>query len=69
MFNATVYPRGLLGYLTLWPDGEPQPVVANLVDGTITSNMAIIPNLDGYTDAYASNTTQLALDIMTYFAP
>ncbi len=71
VFNATVYPRGLLGYLTLWPDGEPQPVVANLsaLDGTITSNMAIIPNLDGYTDAYASNTTQLALDIMTYFAP
>ena len=39
-------------------------------DGAITSNMAIVPNNDGETDAYAGNgTTQLLLDISAYFAP
>jgi uncharacterized repeat protein (TIGR03803 family) len=71
VFNATVVPSGDLGYLTLWPDGESQPVVStlNAADGDITSNMAIVPNSDGKTDAYASGTTQLVLDISAYFAP
>jgi hypothetical protein len=71
VFNATVVPVGVLGYLTLWPDGEGQPVVStlNAIDGAITSNMAIVPNMDGSTDAYASNLTQLILDISSYFAP
>ena len=45
VFNATVVPPGALGYLTLWPDGENQPVVStlNATDGAITSNMAIVP--------------------------
>ena len=40
---------GALGYLTLWPDGQPQPVVStlNATDGTITSNMAIVPPARG----------------------
>jgi hypothetical protein len=71
VFNATVVPSGDLGYLTLWPDGETQPVVStlNAEDGAITSNMAIVPNEDGKTDAYASGTTQLVLDISAYLAP
>jgi uncharacterized repeat protein (TIGR03803 family) len=71
VFNATVLPSGDLGYLTLWPDSETQPVVStlNAVDGAITSNMAIVPNKDGKTAAYASGTTQLVLDISAYFAP
>jgi uncharacterized repeat protein (TIGR03803 family) len=71
VFNATVVPQGGLGYLTLWPDGEQQPVVStlNAIDGAITSNMAIVPNIDGQTDAYASGITQLILDISSYFAP
>ena len=71
MFNATVVPIGALGYLTLWPDTENQPVVStlNAIDGAITSNMAIVPNVNGKTDAYASGTTQLMLDISSYFAP
>jgi hypothetical protein len=66
-----VVPTGPLGYLTLWPDGETQPVVStlNALDGAITSNMAIVPNSDGSTDAYAQGTTQLILDISGYFAP
>jgi hypothetical protein len=71
VFNATVVPSGDLGYLTLWPDGEAQPVVStlNALDGAITSNMAIVPNQDGETDALASGTTQLVMDISAYFAP
>jgi hypothetical protein len=71
VFNATVVPVGSLGYLTLWPNGENQPVVStlNAIDGAITSNMAIVPNINGLTDAFASGITQLILDISGYFAP
>ena len=73
VFNATVVPSGSLGYLTLWPDcptcNQPLASTLNALDGAITSNMAIVPNIDGSTDAYASNLTQLILDISAYFAP
>ena len=71
VLNATVVPPGALGYLTLWPDGENQPVVStlNAADGSITSNMAIVPTNNGSIDAYASALTQLILDISSYFAP
>ena len=71
MFNATVVPQGSFGYLTLWPDGESQPLVStlNAIDGAITSNMAIVPTTNGKIDAYASGLTQLILDISSYFAP
>jgi hypothetical protein len=71
VFNATVVPQGALGYLTLWPDGDQQPVVStlNALDGIITSNMAIVPTTNGSIDAFASGTTQLVLDISAYFAP
>ncbi len=71
VFNATVVPPGHLGYLTLWPDGQNQPVVStlNAIDGAITSNMAIVPTNNGSIDAYASALTQLLLDISSYFAP
>jgi hypothetical protein len=48
-----------------------KPLVStlNALDAAITSNMAIVPNLNGKTDAYASGTTQLVLDISSYFAP
>ena len=71
VFNATVVPPGPLGYLTLWPDGQPQPEVStlNAGDGWITSNMAIVPSGQGSIDAYASALTNLILDISSYFAP
>jgi hypothetical protein len=71
VLNATVVPPGGLGYLTLWPDGAPQPVVStlNAIDGAITSNMAIVPTTNGSIDAYASALTQMILDISSYFAP
>ena len=71
IFNATVVPPGSMPYLTLWPDGEQQPVVStlNAYDGFITSNMAIVPTTNGSIDAYAYALTQLILDISGYFAP
>jgi hypothetical protein len=71
VFNATVVPSGALRYLTLWPDGEGMPIVStlNAADGWVTSNMAIVPNGNGKTDAYAGGTTQMILDISSYFAP
>ena len=73
VFNATVVPSGSLGYLTLWPHGQQQePVVStlNAYDGFITSNMAIVPNLDGSTNTDAAyGYTHLILDISGYFAP
>jgi len=71
VLNATVVPPGALGYLTLWPDGQNQPTVStlNALDGLVTSNMAIVPTTNGSIDAYASNLTQLVLDISSYFAP
>ncbi len=71
VLNATVVPIGSLAYLTLWPDTEGQPLVStlNAQDGDITSNMAIVPTVNGKIDAYAAGQTHLVLDISSYFAP
>jgi len=71
VLNATVVPTGPLGFLALWPDGQSQPVVStlNAYDGAVTSNMAIVPTTNGLVDSYASDLTQLLLDIASYFAP
>lgn len=70
VLNATVVPAGRLDYLTLWPDGEAQPVVStlNAIDGAITSNMAIVPTANGKVDAFAAASTNLIFDISSYFA-
>ena len=72
VFNATVVPSGMLGYLTLWPDGSNKPLAStlNANDGAVTSNIAILPSgPNGKTDAFASGYTQLIVDISSYFAP
>jgi len=71
VLNATVLPRGGLGYLTLWPDGQPQPVVStlNASDGAVTSNLAIVPTTNGEIDSFAFSWTHLLLDVFGYFAP
>jgi hypothetical protein len=70
-FNATAVPIDPLQYLTLWPDGQQQPVVStlNAPDGAVTSNMAIVPTSNGLIDAYSTNLTHLLLDVSGYFAP
>ena len=72
VFNATVVPAGPLGFLSLWPAGSNRPEVStmNAADGAVTSNMAIVPaGTQGKIDAFASDPTQLVLDISSYFAP
>jgi subtilase family serine protease len=70
--NLTAVPQVPLGYLTAWPTGQTQPGTANLSapTGTVTSNAAIVPaGTSGSIDVYASNTTDLVIDVDGYFAP
>jgi len=71
VFNATVVPPAAMGFLTLWPQGTTRPVAStlNALDGQITSNMAIVPTINGSLAAYANAFTHLILDISGYFAP
>jgi uncharacterized repeat protein (TIGR03803 family) len=70
--NVTVVPQGSLGYLTIWPAGQPQPVVSTLnsVDGRVKADAAILPaGANGEVSVYVTNTTDVILDIDGYFAP
>jgi hypothetical protein len=71
VFNATGVPPGPFGYLTVWPEGEPQPLAAtlNALDGAITSNMAIVPTTTGSISVFGSSPTYLILDNFGYIAP
>jgi hypothetical protein len=71
VLNATVVPQTMLGYLTMWPDNANQPIASTLnsLDGSITSNMAIVPTTDGKINAYVKDPTTLILDYSGFFAP
>ncbi len=64
-------PNAGLGYLTIWPAGEPQPTVSTLnSDGRVKANATITPaGNDGGVSVYASDATQFILDIDGYFVP
>jgi hypothetical protein len=60
-----------VGYLSVWPTGQNQPVVSTLNDqtGTIVANAAIVPaGTSGEVSVYATDNTQLVIDIDGYFA-
>ena len=68
--NVTVIPQGRLGYLTIWPTGRSQPNVStmNSTDGRVKANAAIVPaGSSGAVNVFASNTTNVLLDIDGYF--
>jgi hypothetical protein len=70
--NVTVVPRGDLGYLSVWPSGQPQPLVSTLnsLDGSVLANAAIVPaGASGSINAFATNDTDLVIDISGYFVP
>ena len=70
--NVSVVPSSQLGYLTIWPAGEPKPLVStiNSLDGRVKANAAIVPaGYQGAVSLYATNTTNVILDINGYFAP
>jgi hypothetical protein len=70
--NLAAIPKGPLGYLTAWAAGQPQPVVSSLnaPTGAVTANAAIVPaGTGGAVNVFASNDTDLVIDIAGYFAP
>jgi uncharacterized repeat protein (TIGR01451 family) len=71
--NFAAVPGGSsLGYLTAWPTGQSRPVAASLnaLTGAVTANAAIVPaGTNGSIDVFASNNTNLVIDINGYFAP
>ncbi|MBL8216282.1 MAG: hypothetical protein JNK87_36525 [Bryobacterales bacterium] len=68
--NITVVPNGPLGYLSVYPAGQAQPVVSTLnsFTGRVTANAAIVPagNLGSFT-IYVTNTTNVIVDVNGYF--
>jgi uncharacterized repeat protein (TIGR03803 family) len=70
--NLTVVPHGGLGYLTVWPTGQNRPTVSTLNDalGHVIANAAIVVAGTGNeVSAYATDNTDLIIDINGYFAP
>ena len=72
--NVTVVPHTGLGFLTMFPCGGSKPFVSTLnsLDGRIKAAGAIVPagtNPAGAVCAFASNDTDLVLDINGYFIP
>src|ERR1035438_223660 len=70
--NFAVVPSGPLGYLTAWPTGQTMPLAASLnaLTGTVVANAAIVSaGTSGQIDVFASNPTDLVIDINGYFAP
>ena len=70
--NFTVVPHNTLGYLTVWPSGQSQPVVStlNALTGAITANAAIVPvGTGGDISTFVTGNTDLVADINGYFAP
>jgi hypothetical protein len=68
--NVTTVPAGPLGYLTVWPSGLTRPQISTLnsLDGRIKANAAIVAAGDAQAiDIYATNTTDIVLDIDGYF--
>jgi hypothetical protein len=68
--NVTVIPHGSLGYLSVWPTGAPQPLVStlNAPTGRVRANAALAAGGNGgEISVYASNTTDLVLDVSGYF--
>jgi hypothetical protein len=70
--NVTAVPRGTLGFLTLWPSGQGQPLVSTLNSptGQVVANAAIVSaGTSGDLSVFASNDTDLVIDVNGYFAP
>jgi hypothetical protein len=69
--NVTAVPDGSLGYLTIWPAGQPQPTASTLnSDGRYKANAAIVPaGANGGVNVFVSDPSQVVLDISGYFAP
>jgi glyceraldehyde-3-phosphate dehydrogenase/erythrose-4-phosphate dehydrogenase len=66
----TVVPSGYLGYLTLWPTGDAQPVVStlNALEGQLVANAALVPaGTGGAVNVFVTNATHVVIDTNGYF--
>ena len=69
--NVTAVPDAELGLLTIWPSGQARPEVSTLnSDGRVKADAAIVvAGTNGGVDVYASDSTQVVIDISGYFEP
>jgi hypothetical protein len=68
--NVTVVPKTTLHYLSLWPTGQPQPVVSTLnsLDGRVVANAAIVPaGSSASVNVYVTDQTEVIIDVNGYF--
>jgi hypothetical protein len=67
--NVTAIPHGPLGFLTVWPAGELQPMVSTLnSDGRVKANSTIVAGgAGGPISVYVSSTADVVLDVNGYF--
>jgi hypothetical protein len=70
--EMTVVPPGPLAYVTAFPTGQSAPIAAITVEspqGFMASNTGVIPaGTNGSVDVYASNPTDVVIDINGYYA-
>ncbi len=69
-FNITVVPSGPLGYLAIWPSGQPMPNVSTLnsPNGGIVANAAIVPaGTGGAVSVFVTNNADVIIDVNGYF--
>jgi hypothetical protein len=69
---VTVVPGQSLGYLTIRPAGQAQPIVSTLnsYDGRVKANATITSaGTDGGVSVYVTDATHFILDIDGYFVP
>jgi hypothetical protein len=72
--NVTAPTKGYLGALTMWPTGQPMPNASTLNSysnsPTAVANAAVLPaGSSGGVNVYATDPTDVVLDINGYFAP
>ena len=69
--NVTAVPSGPLGYLTIFPAGQTQPLVSTLnSDGRVKANATIVPaGLNGGVNLFVSDPTHVIIDVNGYFVP
>lgn len=70
--NVTAAPHSSLGFLSIWPTGQARPVVSTLNSdtGSVTANAAIVQaGASGAVNFYASDDSDVVIDVNGYFAP
>jgi hypothetical protein len=70
--NVTLVPNGSLGFLSIWPGNQPQPVVStmNSLDGRVKANASIVGlGFNRAVSIFVTDTAHVILDVNGYFAP